>query len=157
MPLKKITRPQDYFNHFENENLKSLAIRGGGMMFLVGGLSVVFQIGGVIVLGRLLSPEDFGLVVMASVITNLFFVFQDVGLADATIQASEINHEQISTLFWINLSFNTLITVILIALSPLVAKFYHRPQLTAIMMISSVIFIFIGLTTQHSALLKRRM
>ena len=78
MSRKNNIRPQDYFNHFENENLKTLAIRGGGMMFLVGGLSVVFQIGGVIVLGRLLSPEDFGLVVMASVITNLFFVFQDI-------------------------------------------------------------------------------
>jgi O-antigen/teichoic acid export membrane protein len=152
----KMIQPE-YFNKFGSENLKTRAVQGGGIAILFKGVGTVFQIGGIIVLGRLLTPDDFGLVVMGSVITNLFFVFQDVGLADATIQASEIRHEQISTLFWINLSFNTLITLILVALSPLVANFYRRPQITAIMMVSSVIFIFIGLTTQHAALLKRQM
>jgi len=94
---------------------------------------------------------------MVSAITNIFYLFQDVGLTDATIQASEINHIQISTLFWINLGFSFLITFVLMASAPLIAVFYNRSELTLIMMISAFNFVFWGLTTQHVALLKRNM
>lgn len=148
----------DYFNDGQiREDLKGKAIQGGSVSVVSRILSTLIQIGGVVILARLLSPDDWGLVTMATVITNFFFVFQELGLADATIQASGIKHEQVSTLFWINLAFGVLITVILVALSPAVAWFYKNSQVTLIMVVSSIGFIFTGLYTQHIAILKRNM
>jgi PST family polysaccharide transporter len=149
---------QDYFDNRQvRTDLKKHAVQGGGISIILRGLGTVIGMGGVIILARLLTPSDFGLVAMVTAITSIFVVFQDVGLTDATIQAPIINHKQISTLFWINLAFSLLITIVLIALSPAIAWFYKNPRLTLITIIFSLSFIFWGLTTQHMALLKRQM
>jgi O-antigen/teichoic acid export membrane protein len=154
----KGTVSQDYFDNKQvRTDLKSQAIQSGGISVVTRALSTVAQLGGVVILARLLTPADFGLVTMVTVITNIFVVFQDVGLTDATIQAPIINHKQVSTLFWINFGFSLLITLVLIAVSPAIAWFYKKPQLTLISIISSLTFVFWGLTTQHMALLKRQM
>jgi PST family polysaccharide transporter len=148
-------------NYFDNshrsEDLKGAAIRGGATAVAARGLTTVIQIGGTVVLARVLTPNDFGLVAMVSAFTAIFYLFQDVGLTDATVQASKINHNQVSTLFWINLAICISITLLLITLSPAIAWFYKNQQLKKIMMMSSVNFIFWGLTFQHMALLKRTM
>jgi O-antigen/teichoic acid export membrane protein len=150
--------PLDYFDNKQvRTNLKNQAIQSGGISVVSKAFSTVVLIGGVVILARLLTPADFGLVAMVSVFTNIFSVFQDIGLTDATIQAKIISHKQASTLFWINSAFGLLITLVLIALSPAIAWFYKKPQLTLITVISSLSFIFWGLTTQHVALLKRQM
>ena len=147
-----------YFDHPGiNKNLKSKAIQGGSISILAKILNTIIQIAGVAILARLLSPNDFGLVAMATVITGFFFVFHELGLEDATIQASRITHEQISTLFWINLGFGFLVTIILMASSPVVAWFFKEPQLIPVVMVSSINFVFYGLYTQHLALLKKNM
>lgn len=155
------TRSSVTINYFDDTNVKTglrdKAIQGGSITVLTRFLSTAIQIGGVAVLSRLLSPDDWGLVTMATVITNFFFVFQELGLTDATIQASGIKHEQVSTLFWINLAFGTSITLLLVAISPAVAWFYKKPQITMIMIVSSLGFVLTGLYTQHIALLKRKM
>jgi len=148
----------DYFgNSHRSEDLKGEAIRGGATAVAARGLTTLIQIGGTVVLARLLTPNDFGLVAMVTAFTAIFYLFQDVGLTDATIQASKINHNQVSTLFWINLAICVFIAILLIILSPAIAWFYKNKQLKQIMMMSSVSFIFWGLTFQHMALLKRTM
>ncbi len=148
----------DYFdNNQRASDIKGRALQAGAITFISKILTTTVHIGGVAVLGRLLKPDDFGLVAMATVITSIFLVFQDVGLTDATIQASELKHEEISTLFWINGGIGLLITLILSSLSPAIAWFFKKPQLTLITIIASLSFLFWGLAVQHLALLKREM
>ncbi|NIQ13803.1 MAG: oligosaccharide flippase family protein [Candidatus Dadabacteria bacterium] len=111
----------------------------------------------VIVLARLLTPVDFGLVAM---VTSLYMILGDIGilgLSDATVQREKINHDQISTLFWINVSVCLLLTLVLIALAPLIAWFYDEPRLKMVSVFIATIFILTGVSTQHLALLKRNM
>ena len=54
-----------------------------------------------VVLARLLTPTDFGLVAMVGAITGLGQAFADLGLSEATVQRQEITHGQVTTLFWI--------------------------------------------------------
>ena len=138
-------------------DLKNEAIRGGVIAVTTRGLTTIIQVGGTIVLARLLTPDDFGLVAMVVAFTAVFSLFQDVGLTDATIQASEIDHKQISTLFWINVAICFSITLLLVILSPLIARFYKIPNLSKIMKVLSISYVFWGLTFQHMALLKRNM
>jgi len=156
-----MTKKLDAINYFDNShhrrNLKDEAIQGGAIVVAARGFTTIIHIGGTVVLARLLTPNDFGLVAMVSALTEVLFLFRDAGLTDATIQASSINHKQVSTLFWINLAICLFITILLIALSPAVVWFYKNKRLMAIMMVSSASYVFWGLSFQHMALLKRNM
>jgi len=75
----------------------------------------------------------------------------------ATVQRDEINHAQISTLFWINTAIGFALALLTIALAPAIAWFYGEPRLTGITVALAGAFIFSGLTIQHQALLRRHM
>jgi len=110
-----------------------------------------------IVLARLLAPADFGLVAMVTAITGLATAFADFGLSEATIQRKEITHEQVSTLFWINLTIGLGLTLLSAALGPVLAMFYREPRLVRIALFLSLNFFLGGLRVQPNALLKRQM
>lgn len=109
------------------------------------------------VLARLLVPSDFGLVAMVTVISSILVEFGTLRLGDATVQKEEINHQLVSTLFWINVALCTALALLFIAVSPFIAWFYKEPRLKAITMIIAGGFIFSGLSIQHAALLRRRL
>ena len=54
------------------------------------------------ILARLLTPRDFGLVAMVWTIMGFLRVFKEAGLSTATVQREGITHAQVSNLFWIN-------------------------------------------------------
>src|SRR5271157_3463298 len=84
------------------DELKRKSVLGGVVAVGTQGLKLVLQTGTVMLLARLLSPQDFGLAGMAGTLTGFLAVFKDAGLASATIQSREVDHDQLSTLFWIN-------------------------------------------------------
>lgn len=110
-----------------------------------------------VVLARLLTPQDFGLIAMVTAVTGFVVMFKDMGLSMATVQKAEINHAQISTLFWINVALSLGVMLVTAALAPLIAWFYGEPRLTWITLGLAGAFIFSGLTIQHQALLRRNM
>lgn len=112
---------------------------------------------GTVVLARLLTPKDFGLIAMVMVVVAFAIMFKDAGLSMATIQRERISHEQISTLFWINFFISLFLGLCVLASSPLVARFYGRPELAAVTSVLSLTFIISGLVIQHEALLRRHM
>ncbi len=110
-----------------------------------------------VVLARLLTPQDYGLIGMVAVVMGFISIFKDMGLSAATIQKEEISKEQISTLFWINVGVSILLMVLTAALAHAVAWFYGDTRLTLITVSLSAGFLFGGLTVQHEALLRRQM
>ncbi len=141
----------------KDQDLKGRAVRSAGITITERLAEYAINTISVIVLARLLTPSDFGLVAMVASIAGIFGILRDLGLSDVTVQAAEINQSQVSTLFWVNALFNTGIAIILIASSPLIAKFYKEPKLIGITIVYSFSFVFIGFSTQHFALLKRFM
>lgn len=148
----------DYFRTDDLKlDLKQRAIRSGGIAVFSRSANYFFQLICSVILARLLSPDEFGLVAMVTAITGFLIIFTDFGLTDATIQKTDINHKQISTIFWINVIGSGAVVLVIIALSPLVAWFYDEPRLKMITVIWSSSLFFAALSTQHIALLKRRM
>lgn len=119
--------------------------------------SSILRIGSIAVLARLLMPEDFGLLAMVTTLTVFVERFKDLGLGDATVQTRKINHEQVSTLFWINLSICVAIAFLLASLSKTIAWFYNEPRLTAVSLVIASTFLFSGLVIQHQAVLRRQL
>ena len=146
---------------FETEHLKvdlgGRAARGGAVTFGWHGLKFVVGIVATAFMARLLTPREYGLIGMVAVFTSFMSMFKDMGLSLATVQKPEINDKEISTLFWVNAALSIGITLITMALAPLIAWFYAEPLLVAITIVSSMGFIIGGLAVQHEALLKRQM
>jgi len=146
---------------FETEHLtsdlKGRSVRGGAVTMVTQGLVFVLRIGSTAVLARLLTPKDYGLVAMVTVVTGFIALFRDLGLSTATIQKEQINHSQISTLFWINAALGICVMLVVAALAPVIARFYGEPRLTTITIGLATGFLFGGLSVQHQALLRRQM
>lgn len=147
--------------YFSNDNLKAdlkkRSVRGGAVTIAAQASKFILQMGSTVILARLLLPEDYGLIGMVTVAIGFAKLFKDLGLANATIQKAEINHQQVSTLFWINFAISCLTAVIVVALAPVASWFYQESRLTGITIALASTFIFGGLTVQHQALLRRQM
>lgn len=138
-------------------DLKGRSVRGGFLTLTSQGAQFILQTVSTVVLARLLTPADFGLVAMVTAITGFGQAFADLGLSEATIQQPEISHRQVSTLFWINVAIGLALTAITAALAPVLAWFYREPRLIHITMLVSLTFLIGGLRVQHDALLRRQM
>jgi PST family polysaccharide transporter len=117
----------------------------------------VLQIVGVVVLARLLTPEDFGLVAIVMVLTRFVPLLIDFGTADATTQRTKITQGQASTLFWLTSGIGCAVAMGLVVCSPLIAWLYHEPRLQSVAVYSAITFVFAGMSGQHLALLRRTM
>jgi O-antigen/teichoic acid export membrane protein len=104
-------------------DLKVRSVRGGAATILGQAARFVINSGATIVLARLLSPEDFGLVGMIAAFTGLAPLLTEMGLSMATVQKAEITHEQINTLFWANVAFSAVGGVATLACAPVLAWF----------------------------------
>jgi len=138
-------------------DLKGSSVRGGMITMLGHGATFALRTGSTIVLARLLTPQDYGLIAMVTAITSFVMMLKDMGLSAATIQKAEINHSQVSTLFWLNVAAGFGLSVITAALAPAMAWFYGDQRLIWITLALSGVFLFTGLSVQHQALLRRQM
>jgi len=155
---QEILQNNDFFDtsHLKAD-LKERSVRGGAVTMTAQVIKFLLYTGSVVVLGRLLTPQDYGLVAMVTAITGFVTLFKDMGLSMATIQKAEINHSQVSTLFWINVAVSLVLALILAVVAPVISWFYGEPRLTWITLALAGTFIFSGLTVQHQALLRRQM
>jgi PST family polysaccharide transporter len=147
-----------YFEDLKaSEELGRLARRGGVASVASVYANGVLQIVGAIVLARLLTPEDFGLVAIVMVLTRFAPLLIDFGVADAIIQKSKITQNEISTLFWVNSGIGIALALGLAVCSPLIAWLYEEPRLGSVAMCFAITFVFTGMSGQHLSLLRRTM
>ena len=138
-------------------NIGRRSVRGGAIMFSAQAFKALAQFGSVVVLVRLLPPAAFGLIAMTAAIYALLDPIRDFGLTAATIQKPDLAHEEISTLFWVNASAGLALAAGLFLAAPLIAGFYHQPDLTAVTRWLALGLALNGLCSQHWALLRRQM
>jgi len=140
-----------------SSEFKRKSVRGGAITVFGQAFSLALQIGTTVVLARLLSPTDYGLQTMVLTLTSFLSLFKDAGLSVATVQREKLDQDQISTLFWINIAMGAVLTVIVAACGPFLAKFYKEPRLLWLTVASASAFFFNSLGVQHRALLGRAM
>lgn len=132
---------------------------GRGMMATGGAQAIKLglQVVSVIVLSRLLAPDDFGLVAMAAPVIAFLGMFQNLGLTQATVQRPKIGHSEVNFLFWINLLASFAVAGAIVAIAPLAANFYNEPKVGGLIAAMALPALLMGSGAQHSALLNRRM
>ncbi|MCF4970487.1 MOP flippase family protein [Nostoc sp. CMAA1605] len=108
-------------------------------------------------LARLLGPQTFGLVALASIFLNFLQVFVDQGFSQAIIQRKELEPEHLDTAFWTNLGMGTFLAIITISSADLIGNFFKEPAIIPIIRWLSVSFIFIALSSVQNAILQRQL
>jgi PST family polysaccharide transporter len=138
-------------------DLKHRTIRGGLARLCAQAANFLLRVGSLMILARLLRPQDFGLVGMVTAFTGVLSLFRDFGLSSAAVQRTTVTDEQISTLFWINLLAGAVLGLVGVAMAPAIAAFYHEPRLFGVAAVLGAGFLFNAAGVQHSALLQRQM
>ena len=138
-------------------DIKDKAIRGGAARLAAQAANLLVRTGSLVVLARLLSPRDFGLVGMVTALTGMLTLFRDFGLSAAAVQRPDITTDQHSNLFWINVLLGALLALVTLAAAPAIAAFYDEPRLVGVAAVLGTAFLFNAVGIQHSALLQRQM
>lgn len=137
--------------------LKSRSVRGVGIIFGAQIVRFSFNFLFQVWLAHHLTPDDFGVVAMATPLLVFVGLFSDLGLTQATIQRPGMTDAQLSFIFWANAACGALLAAALALCSPLIAGFYREPRVGGAIMVLAL-GLFVGCTySQHLALLTRRL
>jgi polysaccharide transporter, PST family len=137
--------------------LRRRAVRGAGITVFSGGAGLSVQIVATVVLARLLTPNDFGLVTMVTTFSMLLINFGWNGFTEAVIQRETIDRFLVSNLFWINAGAGVLLTIGFASAGSLLGRFYGDARVARVSVAISITIFIQALSVQHLALLKRAM
>lgn len=137
--------------------LGSLAARGAVVTMGGQGARIAVQLVGLVLLSRLLTPRDYGLVAMVLVVIGVGEIFRDFGLTTAAVQAKSLSDQQRDNLFWANTALGAALTVLCVAAAPLVAAAFDEPELRGLTQALAASFLLNGLAAQYRADLNRRL
>jgi len=139
------------------DDLKQKTIKGVSWSLVEQILTrgVNFVIG--IVLARLLSPTDYGLVGMMGIFLAISQLFIDGGLTSALIRTKNPSDKDFSTVYIINLTLSVVFYFLLFFCAPVVADFYDQPLLKPLMRVVSLILIIGSVASVHGTLLTIRV
>ena len=137
----------------ETESLKEKTAKGlfwggmnNGVQQLIG---LVFGI----ILGRLLSPDDFGMIAMITIFTVIAVELQSSGFKTALANMEHPTDNDYNSVFWFNIVVSFGIYVILFFCAPLIARYYHQPALTPLCRYVFLSFVFSSFGLAQSAYL----
>jgi teichuronic acid exporter len=110
-----------------------------------------------VILARLLVPDDFGLFGLATVVIGFTAMFSDVGAGAFLVYSQDRIEDHADTAFWANLGIATALASGILGAAPLVARFYHRPDLVPILAVLAFSLWLQTAATVHRNLLRREL
>lgn len=108
-----------------------------------------------LVLTRLLTPADFGLIGMINVILGLCSLFGDAGISSFVIHKQEESRDTLSGVFWINLSLTLALCCLLWIATPSIAQFYGEQEIRMLLPLAAPIIVLNSLGQPFQGLLER--
>lgn len=134
-----------------------MAAKGAVVTIGLQGMRFVVQFAGLVVLGRILAPSDFGFIAMVTAIIGIGDIVREFGLVPAAVQARTLTLDQRANLFWLCSGLGIVVAMLVCAAAPLVALIYHESRLAEVALVLSLTFIFNGIQSQFQAGLARDM
>lgn len=140
-----------------SESLKSKTVKGVGWSAIdnVSQMGVTFLVS--IVLARLLSPDDYGLLGLITIVTAICTTLVNGGFTTALIRKKDITDDDYNTAFIVNLGISLLLYVIIYFSSPFIADFFQREELISLTRVSSLGLIIGALSLVQQARLTKRI
>jgi len=129
----------------EKKSLKQKTVNGVAWSFIdnISSSGITFLVG--LVLARLLSPAEYGVMAMITIFIAISVSIVDCGFSNALIRKKDIKSIDYNTVFYFNIIISFCIYIILYILSPYISVFFNEPLLTNITRVISLILIINGL------------
>ncbi len=139
------------------ESLKDKTVKGVAWSGIdnVSQMGVSFVVG--IVLANLLSPDDYGLLGLITIVTAICTTLVNGGFTTALIRKIDITDDDYNTVFITNLGISVLLYAIIYFCSPFIADFFHREELISLTRVSSIGLIIGAFSLVQSARLTKRI
>ena len=139
------------------ESLKNKTVKGtfwsAADAFL--GQGVTFIVG--IVLARLLSPAEYGLIGICMIFTTVLFGLVDSGFSSALIRKKNVANEDYNTMFITNMVISIFFYILLYLLTPFIALFFNQPKLVEVLRVMGWILILQALSITQITILTKRI
>lgn len=113
------------------------------------------QLLSIVVLSRLLTPADFGLVALASAVSSFLLLFRDLGTGPALIQKRELDAATQTAAFWMNTALGVAMGLALLLASPVIERVMAAPGLAGLLAVLACMFPIVGAAVVHQAVLER--
>ena len=141
----------------QQESLKNKTIKGVGWSaadaFL--GQGVTFIVG--LVLARLLSPDEYGMIGICLIFTTILNGIIDSGFSNALIRKKDVTEEDYNTMFMTNLAISIVLYVLLFIGAPLASDFFRREELTALVRVTGLVLFFNALSITQITILTKKI
>jgi O-antigen/teichoic acid export membrane protein len=125
-------------------------------LFEQGGSSVI-QLVVQVVMARLLSPEEFGMLAIMVVFINIGNVVVQSGLNTAIVQSPDSTERDYSTVFWMSLAISLLLYVLIYAATPLVADYYAAPAIVGPLRVLTLVLVINAYNAIQEAIVARNL
>ena len=139
-----------------SDEVKQQAIRSAKWALLNNFIPKLLTLSLTTVLARLLTPEDFGLVGIGTLVVSLVSMSQQTGFSQALIQRQARQEEAASVALWLNLSLSLILYAILWVSAPVLATFYEEPRLSSVLRVLGLQIVISSVSTIQSSLMLRQ-
>lgn len=138
-------------------SLKHKAFSAGRWTTTSAFVRIALQILQTVILARLLTPADFGLMAVTAALLAVIGLFADLGLNRAIIHYEQISDDALSSLYWLNIGMSAGLTLIFAAIAPLLGTLYRQPALTAVLFTASPVFLLSAIGQQFCVLAEKEL
>ncbi len=108
-------------------------------------------------LSRLLTPNEFGIVALVTVFVSFFTLLSDIGLGPAIIQSQTLDDEDIESIFAFSLVFGVLLSIVFFLLGPTISVFYGDKKLINVCRLLSITILFYSFQIVPNSLVQKKM
>ena len=122
------------------------AFIGHGVSFLVG-----------LVLARLLTPDEYGLIGIVAIFTTVLSGFVDCGFANSLIRKPEVSDDDLNTMFIVNMAMSVVMFALLYFAAPAIARFFDREQLCVLVRVMGFMLILQAFSIVQNTILTRNV
>ena len=129
--------------------------RGAALILAGQWTKYSIQLTSVVLLSRILGPQQYGLIAIVLGIFNIALTFSDFGLSMSALQAQEVSRQQHSNLLWVNLLLGVILCAVFNALARPIASFYDQPAVGPVCHALSPVFVLVGAAAQYRVALTR--
>lgn len=139
------------------ESLKNKTVKGVGWSFAdsILGQGITFIVG--LVLARLLSPDEYGLIGIITIFIVVFNGIVDSGFSNALIRKQDCTDEDYNTMFFVNLAMSVFLFILLFFCAPFISFFFKRSELTSLTRVMGLVMIFNALSLVQTTILTKRI
>lgn len=140
-----------------SENIRKKIAKGTfwSAIDIISGQGVTFVVG--LVLARLLTPSDYGLIGICLIINTVLSAFVDGGFSNSLIRKKEVSDLDYNTMFLSNIGLSIGLYILLYLATPFIASFFNNDVLEKLIHITSLILIIDALSIVQNTIITKRL